>query len=48
LNKNPEDDTLNPVQHASVCWTIRTHDSPVSNPDPRPPVFKPDWRLCER
>jgi len=26
LNKNSEDDTLNHVLRASVCWTFSTHD----------------------
>ena len=35
--KNSGDDTLNPVLHASVCWTFRTQDHlSLLNPDPRP------------
>ena len=40
LNKNFEDDTLNPVLRASFCWTFRTHAPQFWNPDPRPPDFK--------
>jgi len=46
LNINSGDDTLNPALRASVCWTFRTHDPQFSNPDPQPPAFRPDWRLC--
>ena len=41
LNKNSGDDSLNPV-----CWTFRTHNQQFLNLDPRPPVFKSDWRRC--
>src|SRR6218665_1307264 len=34
--------TYNPVIRASVSGTFRTNDPQVLNPDPRPPVFKPD------
>jgi len=49
FNKNLGDDNPNPaLQRASVCWTFRPHDPQFSNLDPRPPVFKPYWRLWWR
>jgi len=37
-----------PIMHVlrtSIYWTSRTYTTPqFSNPDPRPPDFKPDWR----
>ena len=28
---------LNPVLHVSICWTSRTHKTPVSKPGPTTP-----------